>query len=422
MSRHAGVERTRAAEGQCGERAVEKTEGSHCSLAATQLPTQERDRAATTWRVPLADLNYDQEEEEAVLRVIRSGWLTMGPVTADFEVEFARFVRAKHAVAVSNCTQALHLACRALGVGPGDEVIVPSLSFVATANAVLYTGADVRFADIISPLEPTISPQAIEAQINSATKAIMVMHYAGYPCQMPAICQIAQRHGLQVIEDCAHAPGANRDGRPLGSWGDVGCFSFFSNKNLCTGEGGMLVTNRDDIAQQARLARSHGMTTLTWQRHAGHAFSYDVVDLGYNYRIDEIRSVLGLVQLRKLASANARRRAITDHYRRLLAVLPVELPLQHVPGESACHLLPVLLPESCDRRQVMESLRERGIQTSIHYPPIHEFGFYKNRYPSMSLPQTELASRRLLTLPLYPGMNDGDVELVVTELSGALGS
>jgi dTDP-4-amino-4,6-dideoxygalactose transaminase len=375
-----------------------------------------------TWRVPLADLNYDKEEEDAVLRVVRSRWLTMGPVTAEFEAAFAKLTGAKHAVAVSNCTEALHLACRSLGIGPGDEVIVPSLSFVASANAVLYTGAEVRFADIISPLELTISPKAIETQINPTTKAILVVHYAGYSCQMPALCQIAKRHRLHVIEDCAHAPGASRDGLPLGTWGDVGCFSFFSNKNLSTGEGGMLVTNRDDVAARVRLARSHGMTTLTWQRHAGHAFSYDVVDLGYNYRIDEIRAALGLVQLRKLADANARRHAITEQYRRLLSALPVELPLVDVPGESACHILPVLLPENSDRGRVMESLRERGIQTSIHYPPIHLFTFYRGKYPNVVLPQTERAAERLLTLPLYPGMSDRDVELVVAELRSALGS
>ncbi|MFQ5615651.1 MAG: DegT/DnrJ/EryC1/StrS family aminotransferase, partial [Anaerolineales bacterium] len=184
------------------------------------------------WRVPLADLNYGPKEEAAVLQVIRSRWLTMGAITQKFEAAFADFVGVKHALAVSNATVALHLACAALGIGPGDEVIVPSLSFVATSNAVLYTGAQVRFADIQGPHDLTISPASIEKQITTRTKAVMVMHYGGYPCQMPAIMEIAQRRQLAVIEDAAHAPGASLNRRSLGKWGDVSCFSFFSNKNL----------------------------------------------------------------------------------------------------------------------------------------------------------------------------------------------
>ncbi|MFN2237364.1 MAG: DegT/DnrJ/EryC1/StrS family aminotransferase, partial [Anaerolineales bacterium] len=230
------------------------------------------------WLVPLADMDFDEQESQAVVQVIKSRWLTMGAVTQAFEDSFAAFIGVKHAIAVSNATVALHLACEALDIGPGDEVIVPSLSFVATSNAVLYTGADVRFAEVIGPQDLTISPASIESQITPNTKAIMVMHYGGFPCQMPEIARIAQHHNLAVIEDAAHAPGASVEGKTLGSWGDAACFSFFSNKNLVTGEGGMLVTNRDDIAEKVRIMRSHGMTSLTWDRHQGHAYSYDVVD------------------------------------------------------------------------------------------------------------------------------------------------
>ena len=215
------------------------------------------------WRVPLADLDYGQEEEDAVLQVLRSKWLTMGAVTQEFEAQFGKLIGAKHAIAVSNATQALHLACLALGIGSGDEVITPSLSFVATSNAVLYTGAEVRFADIIGPKELTIDPEDIARRITPKTRAIMVMHYAGYPCRMQVIREVAQLHQLPIIEDAAHAPGASLLGRPLGTWGTVGCFSFFSNKNLITGEGGMLVTDNDEIAEKVRLTRSHGMTSLT---------------------------------------------------------------------------------------------------------------------------------------------------------------
>ena len=376
------------------------------------------------WRVPLADLDYGPEEQQAVLDVLNRRWLTMGAVTQEFERQFAEQVGAKHALAVSNATQALHLACLALGIGSGDEVIVPSLSFVATSNAVLYTGAQVRFADILGPDELTIDPQEIEKQITPRTRAIIVMHYAGYPCRMPAIMEIAARHGLAVIEDAAHAPGAALDSKALGTWGDIGCFSFFSNKNISTGEGGMLTTDRDDLAEKLRLMRSHGMTSLTWDRHQGHAYSYDVVALGYNYRIDEIRSALGLVQRGKLTANNARRRVITQQYWAALRNCELGLPFSNWaerPGVlPACHIFPILLPSSVERKAFIDSLRAEGIQTSIHYPPTHQFSYYRQCFPGISLPRTEQVAVREVTLPLYPGMDDAAVEMVITSVHSAL--
>jgi dTDP-4-amino-4,6-dideoxygalactose transaminase len=372
------------------------------------------------WRVPLADLDYDNAEERAVLDVLHSRWLTMGAVTQAFENEFAEAVKAKHALAVSNATGALHLACLALGLGRGDEVIVPSLSFVATANAVLYTGADVRFADIHGSHDLTISPESVERQITPRTRALMVMHYGGYPCDMPAILDIASRHHLAVIEDAAHAPGASLNGKPLGVWGDVGCFSFFSNKNLSTGEGGMLVTQRDDVAEKVGSLRSHGMTTLTWDRHRGHAYTYDVVDLGYNYRIDEMRSALGQVQLRKLEKNNARRKAITEKYWQALGHLEIELPFRDGDGVPSYHIFPMLLPPDMDRQRFIDLMRAEGIQTSIHYPPIHQFSYYRKRYPNVALSITETVAQREVTLPLYPSMSDGAVEMVISAVRKSL--
>jgi len=372
------------------------------------------------WRVPLADLDYGEEEEKAVLDVLRSRWLTMGSVTQAFEEAFAEQSGARHAIAVSNATVALHLACVALGIGPGDEVIVPSLTFVATANAVLYTGANVRFADIVSLDDLTISPEAIVSQINPRTKAIIVMHYGGYPCRLPEIMEIAAQHHLAVIEDAAHAPGGALQGRSLGTWGEVGCFSFFSNKNLSTGEGGMVVTNRDDLANRVRLLRSHGMTSLTWDRHRGHAYSYDVVDLGYNYRLDEIRSTLGLVQLKKLAVNNARRRSVTKAYRQAFEHIGLGLPFSRGEGLPAYHIFPVVLPESVDRTGFIDQMRGQGIQTSIHYPPIHQFEYYRARYPGISLHITEQVGLREVTLPLYPGMDDLAISLVVNAVIDSL--
>jgi dTDP-4-amino-4,6-dideoxygalactose transaminase len=375
------------------------------------------------WKIPLADLDYDDQEVDAAADVLRSKWLTMGSITQQFEDQFAELIGAKYAFAVANCTVALHLALAVLGIGPGDEVIVPSLSFVATANAVLYTGATPVFADITSLEDLTLSPAEIERHVNERTRAIVVMHYAGYPCAMEEIGDVARRHGLAVVEDAAHAPGSSVGGQMVGTLGDVGCFSFFSNKNLATGEGGMVVTDREDLAALSRLKRSHGMTTLTWDRHQGHAHSYDVVELGYNYRIDEIRSALGLVQLGKLAHNNERRRELVAEYRRLLTGVPgLVMPFGQHPGTSACHLAVVILDPGVDRRSVMEGLRERGIQTSIHYPPIHQFSYYQQQLASSmsKLPLTEAVGLRELTLPLYPAMTLGEVGVVVKALGSVL--
>lgn len=372
------------------------------------------------WKIPLADLDYDINEENAVLSVLRSKWLTMGSVTAQFEQDFCEMTGSTHCLSVSNATEAIHLACVALGIGPGDEVIIPSLSFVATANAVLYTGAKVVFADIVSPNDFTISPASIEACITPRTKAIIAMHYAGYPCNMPAIMEIARQHNLAIIEDAAHCPGATLDGKALGTWGEIGCFSFFSNKNLATGEGGMLTTNSDEIAARLKLLRSHGMTTLTYDRHAGHAYSYDVVELGYNYRIDEIRAALGIEQLKKLHANNQRRREIVAQYRERM---PAELgiPFADHPGVSACHICPVLLPEGANRKAFQDYMKEHGIQTSIHYPPIHTFSYYREHFPGPhNLPITEAIAPREVTLPLFPTMTDEQIEYLIEQIPLAL--
>ncbi len=372
------------------------------------------------WRVPLADLDYGPEEAQAVQQVLESRWLSMGEVTQEFEHRFAKYLGLQHAVAVSNATVALHLACLALDIGPGDEVIAPSLSFVATTNAVLYTGAEVRFADILGPQDLNLDPSSVEKLVNPRTKAILVMHYGGFPCQMEAIVDIAKRHHLVVIEDAAHAPGASLAGKALGTWGDVACFSFFSNKNISTGEGGMLVTDRKDIAERVRILRSHGMTSLTWDRHHGHAYSYDVIDLGYNYRIDEIRSALGLAQLDKLDNNNKRREAITRQYWQSLRNTSLDLPFRSARGRSAYHIFPVLLPPGHDRIAFIDQLRGAGIQTSIHYPPIHWFQYYRARYPDVVLPVTEAVARREVTLPLFPDMTDEMVGWVVDAVQDAL--
>ena len=376
------------------------------------------------WRVPLSDIDFGPEETAAVQSVLASRWLTMGAVTQKFEQEIAGYTRARHAIAVTNATAALHLACVALGLSAGDEVIVPSLTFVATANAVRYTGATPVFADIEGESSLNISPQAIETCLTPRTRAIIVVHYGGYACDMPAILAIAHKHGLAVIEDAAHAIGSQLEDRMLGTWGQIGCFSFFSNKNMTTGEGGMLVTDDDQVADTLRLLRSHGMTSLTWDRHNGRAWSYDVVGLGYNYRIDEIRSALGRVQLEKLENNNQLRRDRTALYHALLQELcpTVGIPFRDHPGISACHLLPILLPGGTPREACMEQMKSRGIQTSIHFPPIHQFSAYQEltTRTSFDLKRTETLAAREMTLPLYPTLSAANIEWVVQGLRDSL--
>ena len=374
----------------------------------------------TRWYVPLSDVTVDDELVEAVLAVVRSGWWSMGPRVEEFESDFAAFCGAEHAIAVANGTAALHLALLAVGCGPGDEVVVPSLNFVAAANTIKHTGAEPVFCDIVGPEELNLDPADVEAAVTEKTKAMIVLHYAGFPCDMAALDEIAERHGLAIVEDAAHAPGASLGGRMCGTLGNVGCFSFFANKNLPVGEGGMLVTDDEELAARLRLLRSHGMTTLTWDRHRGHASSYDVVLPGFNYRLDEVRAAVGTVQLRRLPEENAGRARVAARYREALdGRQGLTMPFGSGGGSServpSHHLAVVLLPEGADRDAVRSSLNEGGIQTSVHYPPIHTFSAYRSE-AGRPLPQTDAVAERLLTLPLYGRMTDEQVDAVVEGL------
>lgn len=367
------------------------------------------------WSVSLFNTCFDDGEADALRHVLQSGWVSMGAVTERFEHRFAQFVGARHAIAVSSGTAALHLANSALGIGPGDEVLCPALTFVATANAIIYAGGRPVFADIRDEGDLTVSPTSIEERITRNTRAITVVHYAGFPCDMDAIMGIARRHNLYVIEDCAHSPGARIGNLHCGAIGDVGCFSFFANKNMTTAEGGMVTTNNDMLAHRIRRLRSHGMTSTTFDRHKGHAYSYDVTDLGYNYRIDELRSALGLRQLEKLVQWNARRIALRNRYIELLSnVESLTIPFLNPRGENASHIFPILLKEDICRRDFMAYLKTQGVQTSIHYPPVHLFDYYRCRYGFSEglLPRTEQVAAREVTLPLYPDMKAGDITAV----------
>jgi dTDP-4-amino-4,6-dideoxygalactose transaminase len=372
--------------------------------------------------LPLFDLELQPQDLAAVAETLRSGWLTLGPRTAAFEEEFARHLGARHAIAVSSCTAALHLAYLAAGVGPGDEVIVPSFTFAATAAAALYCDATPVFAEIVSRETPSLDPEDVERRITPRTKAVCIVHYAGYAAAADTMKEICDRHGIALIEDVAHAPSATLQGRKLGTWGLAGAFSFFSNKVLSVGEGGLLCTDDDEVAAQVRSQRSHCMTSGTWDRHSGRTDTYDVVGLGYNYRLDEPRSALLLSRMGRLEAEIERRRELTVRYRSMLKEIPeIVVPFEdgEVP-ESSCYVIPIMLQEDGRQAEVSARLRDRGIQTSIFYPSIHRFTAYRERFPAVSLPITELASRTELTLPFYPHMSHEDQDRVVTALAEAV--
>jgi dTDP-4-amino-4,6-dideoxygalactose transaminase len=369
------------------------------------------------YSIPLFDLNYDHEEEEAVLATLRSGWISTGPRTIEFEKLFAEALGVRNAVAVANCTCALHLALAILGVQEGDEVIVPSLTFVATVNAVRYVRATPVFCDIKGTDNLNLDAEQIESLITEKTRAIMVMHYGGFPCDMDRILELARKHRLRVVEDACHGPLSEHRGRKLGTLGDIGCFSFFSNKNISTGEGGMLVTGDPAFAEQARLLRSHGMTTLSYQRASGHSTRYDVVESGYNYRMDDIHAALGIVQLGKLQNDIRRRATIRKHYLDALAgARGIVVPFGRHDGMVSNYIFPIVLEgaNATRRDAVRDAMHERGIQTSVHYPAVHRFSSFQQY--GRPLPKTERVSDTLVTLPMHGRLSAADVARVVAAL------
>lgn len=376
------------------------------------------------WKYVLSEPDLGEAEIAAATDCIRSGWLSMGPRTRAFEAAFAEMHGVKHAFAVANGTAALHIALTALEIGTreGCEVIQPSMSFVAAANMTMTVGARPVFADIVSLAEPTVDPADIARRITPNTRAIVVMHYGGYACRMPEIMAIAGRHGIPVIEDACHAPGqpdAAMDGRCLGTIGAIGCFSFFSNKNMTCGEGGMVVTDDDRLADRVKALRSHGMTTLSWDRHQGRATTYDVTLNGFNYRLDDLRAALATAQLAKLPKANARRRALARRYADAFQALgdpEIGYVFAERPESGTAHVGAVVVPEAL-RDTVRARLAERGIQTSLHYPPIHLFSaFQATGGETASLALTEAFARRVITLPLYPGLADAAVDEIVAAI------
>lgn len=368
-------------------------------------------------RIGLSEACLGREEEDAVLAVLRSGWLTQGERVAAFERAFAGAHGMEHAVAVNSATAGLHLSLAALGVGPGGDVLVPAVTFVATANAVFYTGARALPVDAEAPDNPHMSMEHAASLLTGRTRAVILMHYGGHAMDMEAWSAFCARHGLLLLEDAAHAPGLTGVGRESAA----AVYSFFGNKNMTTAEGGMITTRDEALAARLRRLRGHAMSAPTLTRAKGHAFSYDIEELGWNYRLDELRAAIGLAQLQKLEAFNARRAELAREYRRLLAeTLPeIAVPFsgQH---PSVNHLFTVVLPEGTARPDVMRAMRERGVQTSIHYPPWYRFAWHSGQVGPACLPNADAYCARALTLPLHPQMTDDDVAFAVRALASSL--
>ena len=373
------------------------------------------------YNIPLFKLNFDEKEIDAVSETFRSQWISTGPKCEELEKLFQDMLNVKYAVSLTNCTAALHLACILCDIKEGDEVLCPSLTFAASVNCIRYVGATPVFCDVVGPDHLNIDPIEIEKNITKNTKAIIVVHMAGFPAKMDEIMAIANKYNLKVIEDACHGPLSEYKGKKLGTIGDIGCFSFFSNKNISTGEGGMLVTNNEEMAKKARLLRSHGMTTMSYQRATGHATSYDILELGYNYRMDDIRASIGVVQMKKLSDDLKKRINVRKRYiEQLSKVKGIAVPFADNTEFVSNYILPIVLKNSTSekRDRIRENLHAAGIQTSVHYPAVHKFSIY-SQYKA-TLPKTEYITDNEITLPMYGSLTNDEIDFIVETLNKAL--
>jgi perosamine synthetase len=359
-----------------------------------------------------------EDDIATVIEILRSDWLTTGPKVGEFERAFADLVDAKEAVAVSNGTAALHAAMYAVDIEPGDEVIVPPMTFAASANCVVFQGGTPVFADV-DPDTLLIDPAQVKAKITPRTKAIIAVDYTGQPCDYDALRAIADQHNLTLVADACHALGGSYKGRPVGSLADLSTFSFHPVKHVTTGEGGMIATDDPDLAQRMRVFRNHGITRDHRQREQQGSWFYEMVDLGYNYRLTDIQCALGISQLRKLPDGVARRQEIARRYDSAFAVVPAVEPLGMREDVShAYHLYMIQLDLDqlkVDRASVFTALRAEGIGVNVHYIPVHLHPFYRERFgtgPGLC-PAAEAAYERLISLPMFPAMTDMDIGDVI---------
>ncbi len=376
-----------------------------------------------SWRVPLISVELTDDDIEAYLDRLRSGWLTMGPSIAQFEAEFGAYVGTRHAVAVSSGTSALHLAYLAAGVRPGDEVIVPAMTFVATASAARYVGATPVFCDSLGPTRPEIDPEAVARQITPQTKVVAVTHLMGYDAELAELRALCDDSGLVLVEDCAQSLGAAIDGSGarVGSIGDLATFSFNGKAQLPLGEGGMVCSSSEELAAKVRSLRSHGMTSVTWDRHRGHAAGYDVVEIGFNYRLDEPRAGLGLSRLARLDDDIAARQECARGYRRRLDGIDAITSLRSMDAES--HSSPygyvVMFRDRAARDRVRAELAEQNIETTW-YPLLPRLTEYRSFGDPAAVPHADAFAGNHCVLPVGAWMTDELLDVVVDALVASL--
>jgi dTDP-4-amino-4,6-dideoxygalactose transaminase len=364
----------------------------------------------------LPDLGED--EINAVVEVLRSPWITTGPRTRTFEQQFAEYVGSRHAIAVSSCTAALHIALAAQGIGPGDHVITSPLTFCSTANVVLHLGGTPVFADICD--DYNIAPQEIERRISPCTKAIIPVHHSGQPCRMDEILACARKHGLFVLEDAAHAAGARYRDRIIGTIGDVTAFSFYAIKNMTTAEGGMITTDNDELAEKMRLLSLHGISKNAWKRYTSEgSWYYEVIYPGFKCNMTDIQAALGICQLARLEDFLSIRSKYAAMYNRAFAEIPeIQTPVVHADVRHAWHLYVIQLDLkrlAINRDQFIEALRAEDIGTSVHFIPVHLHAYYRDRFGFRrgDYPNAERIYDRIVSLPLYPKMTERDVQDVI---------
>jgi dTDP-4-amino-4,6-dideoxygalactose transaminase len=395
------------------------------AAAAPERPAIEGGTPIRAGMLPFFRPDLGREEEEAVIAVLRSGWLTSGPKGEAFETAFAAFTGVRHALATSSCTTGLHLILHAAGVGPGDEVIVPAMTFPATANAVTHGHATPVAVDVL-PAQLTIDPDAARAAIGPRTRAIVAVHLAGWPAEMDALRALATERGLVLVEDAAHAIGTRYRGASAGTLGDAASFSFYANKNLTTCEGGMVTTACDDWANAIRVARLHGMDTDASRRDGRGYKHWEAVALGWKYNLNDVQAALGLAQMPKLPAWQARRVAIDRRYRAALAGVSGVAPLRGpAGGETSAHIFPVLLDLArirIDRDAVLQALLAEGIGVGVHYRalPLHRYFRETLGWRPEAFPVATDASHRTLTLPMFPTLGDDEVDQVVAALDRIL--
>jgi perosamine synthetase len=373
-------------------------------------------------RIPYSRQSIGQDDIRATVKALRSDWLTQGPAVEEFEHQLCRQTGARYAVAMSSGTAALHLACLAAGIGRGDEVVTPAITFAASANCILYCSAKPRFADI-EPASANISPEEIEKLITPKTKAVICVHYAGNPCDLEKIRRICRRRRLLVIEDAAHALGATYKGLPVGNgrYSDMAIFSFHPVKPITTGEGGAVTTGRKDLYERLLLLRSHGITKSKERLHGYDGpWYYEMQELGFNYRITDIQCALGTSQLKKLGSFLEKRRAIVRRYARAFKENPYfDIPAEQPAGRSAWHLYPIRLKDAyiSRRREFFEALQAKGIGVQVHYIPVYLHPYYRALgYKAGLCPQAEAFYKRQISIPLHQSMTSGDIQRVIAAL------